>query len=181
MRPKAIPIVLIVLMLGGILAVFGWHRSGGEGVAPVLLDDGSSMRMHNLQHLAVKAGATQWRLEATAAAMDEDQQQLALENLEVTYYLEGGAEVRLSAEKGVFETATQNIVATGNVRLNYQTYALHTQLMQYDHQQQTLQAPAVLQINRGESQLRADSMLFDLSTRAATFSGNVQGCFHAQL
>lgn len=181
MRYKVIPMVFITLILGSILVVFGWQRFNEYQARPVEIDSQTSMQIQNLRHLAVKEGATHWVLEAQTASLAANRQVVALEKLAIVYYLADHSEIRLKAESGFLDTETQNITATGSVRLVYQNYALQTELLQYDHQQGMLLIPGALQIDQGHSQLKADSMQFDLNTRTAAFRGNIRASFYEQL
>jgi len=83
----------------------------------------------------------------------------------------------LTANHGIMDTETNNIEVFGDVVIRNESFTLLTTKMYYDHQKQFMFTKKPVSISDGESDLKADTMRFDLNTDKIFFEGKVTGAF----
>jgi LPS export ABC transporter protein LptC len=138
----------------------------------------AKLSLGKIQQTATRDGKTEWRLDAISARYLEDDRQVQLDELVVTFFMDSGQEVRLSATDGVLNTESNDIVVSGAVEINNQAYTLKTTRLQYHHEDRVIYTTAPVVIHRRTGgQLSADTLHLDLEANKLLLRGNVRGEF----
>ncbi|MCJ8502178.1 LPS export ABC transporter periplasmic protein LptC [Desulfatitalea alkaliphila] len=180
---KWILTVTAILAVAILIAVFFQFRRQQDQYVVPLPDTATRalMRLAQLQQTATKDGRVQWELDAAAAELETGSQRMILTAPEVVFHTEEGDTVHLTAERGVLNTRTNDMEASGNVRVRDDRYTLETEKLIYRHEERLLESDVPVYIHGGAIRLRADTMVYDLNTNQAHFDGHVEGFLYETL
>lgn len=170
----AVIVVAVVAAVGG---MFYLTRTVDDAPGKLLsaVSENTDIALDNISHTAASEGRTQWRLTAEKARVTDGKQQIQLTRPAVIFYLEDGGEVRLTADRGVLETRSNDIAVSGNVVVTNRDYRLTTEALQYTHDSRVLAADRPVAIEARWAALTAQHMRVDLDAGTADFDGNVKG------
>ena len=174
---KLILTLVLGLSLGAVFWFFFQFREN-QGALPAVLPKlaaKSVMALSHIQQTATKDGVVQWRLQAAAAELEADSGRMVLQSPKVTFFLEDGGQVHLTAEKGILNTKTNNMEVKGNVHLTNDRYTLVTEELDYQHDLRVISTKTPVQISGQAIHLDAAAMAYDLNTDQTRFSGPVEG------
>ena len=177
---KILALVLGITILGGLIAVYIGYRQVVENPEKLIeyIAEDAKLSLGKIQQLATRDGKTEWRLDAISARYLEDDKQVQLDELVVTFFLDSGGEVQLSATDGILDTESNDIKVSGQVKIDNQDYTLKTTNLNYQHEGRIIftTAPVVIERKIG-GQLSADTLRLDLKTNKLRLKGNVRGVF----
>jgi len=177
-RLRLILVVSMLLIFGVVLTVFIGYRTGSnpqEMVLSSMLKDDVAVSMADVQQTSTKNGVKDWSLKAASAQFHHKKKQVVFNDLAVTFYLDDGGSVQLSAQKGYLNTETQDIQIDGNVLADDGDIKFRTESVGYDHAQRLLVAAQPVQIYGNRFCLTAESAAYDMAASKAIFEGNVEG------
>lgn len=182
-RHKKLKILILaaaVAILGVLVAAYVGFRqlaSNPEKLIATIAED-AKLSLGKIQQTATRDGKTEWRLDAASARYLEDENQVRLNDLTVTFYMESGQEVQLSANEGLLNTESNDIQVSGDVKVQNEAYTLDTTTLQYRHEQRIIfsNAPVVIKRKIG-GRLTADALRLDLNINQLLLEGNVKGEF----
>ena len=97
-----------------------------------------------------------------------------LDDLTVTFFLDDGSEMTLTADKGNLNTDSNDIEVSGNVVVINREYKLRTEGLNYAHDKRVLYSTAPVTISGPEATLAADKISLDLNTNIVTLEGSVE-------
>lgn len=182
-RSKKIKILLLVtavFILGVLVAVYAGYRlltSAPEKLIETIAGD-AKLSLGKIQQTATRDGKTEWKLDAASARYLESEKQVQLSDLTVTFYMESGQEVQLSATDGLLNTESNDIEVSGDVHIKNESYTLNTATLHYRHDQRIIYSAAPVVIKRKiGGHLSADSLTLDLNTNLLMLEGHVTGEF----
>jgi len=169
-----------VAALGVLVAAYVGFRqlaSNPEKLIATIAED-AKLSLGKIQQTATRDGKTEWRLDAASARYLEDENQVRLNDLTVTFYMESGQEIQLSANEGLLNTESNDIQVSGDVKVQNEAYTLDTTTLQYRHEQRIIfsNAPVVIKRKIG-GRLTADALRLDLNINQLLLEGNVKGEF----
>jgi LPS export ABC transporter protein LptC len=176
-RKLKLVLLSIILIAAGIVIVvyLGYQRLSD---APELLlstiQDGADMSIGKIHQTATRDGKREWSLEAASAHYMEDKKQVTLNELSVTFYLNDGSEAYLTADRGVLNTTSNDIVVSGNVIIKKDTYRLTTEKLNYKNKNRMIFARVPVLITGKDATVSADSASLDLNTKIIRLKGNVE-------
>ena len=180
-RQKSLRLVLLLSMLlifGVVLTVFIGYRTVSNpqetGLSSLLKDD-VTISMADVQQTSTRNGLRDWSLNAASAQFLDKKKQVVFDDLAVTFYLDQGGSVALSARKGYLNTDTRDIRIDGDVVADDGQIKFRTESLDYDHEQRVLLTAEPVEIFGNRFCLTAESAFYDMATRKATFEGNVEG------
>jgi len=181
-KTKYIKFFLFSLMVAScvfIIVIFIKYRNIIDEPEKIMekLTSGVNISVNNLHQVVTRDGEKEWVLEADSADFSAKKKELTLKNLFVTFHLENQKEMYLTANHGIMDTETNNIEVFGDVVIRNESFTLLTTKMYYDHQKQFMFTKKPVSISDGESDLKADTMRFDLNTDKIFFEGKVTGAF----
>jgi lipopolysaccharide export system protein LptC len=175
------------LLLAGLMAAAAVALAGGfviqrcvlekPEVLLTVLDDKAQLALQKIHQTATRGGITEWSLEADSARYLDDSKELLLENLAVEFFMDDGARMLLTANRGTLRTDTNDIAVRENVHVTKADLALATEALDYDHQKRILTSQTEVRITSGNSQITAKTFRYDLNTRQAFLDGDVRGVF----
>jgi LPS export ABC transporter protein LptC len=177
---KILALVAGGTLLGLLVAVYAGYRivmKSPEKLIEYIAED-AKLSLGKIQQTATRDGKTEWRLDAVSARYLEEDRQVQLEELVVTFFMDSGQEVQLSATDGVLNTESNDIEVSGEVKISNQEYTLKTTQLQYRHEIRVIFSTAPVVIHRRVGgQLSADTLHLDLKTNKLQLEGNVRGEF----
>ncbi|MCG6892641.1 MAG: LPS export ABC transporter periplasmic protein LptC [Desulfobacteraceae bacterium] len=180
---KRLLVVVILVVFALVVATFITYRKVSErpDLLVSVLGEKANLTLGSIQHTATRDGVREWTLEAKAARLIEEKQQLWMEDISVVYFLKDGKEVYLTAEQGVLQTRSNDIDVAGNVVVISEPYELKTKRLSYRHAQRRVFSKTHVEIISTKSYLGADGVNFDIDSKVAEFTGNVEGIFNENL
>lgn len=179
---KRLKLLLVGLMTAAAVALAGgfalkrWVLEKPE-VLLTALDDKAQLALQKIHQTATRGGITEWSLEADSARYLDESKELLLENLAVEFFMDDGARMLLTADRGTLRTDTNDIAVRENVRVTKEDLALSTEALDYDHQKRILTSRTEVRITSGGSEITANTLRYDLNTRQAVLDGDVRGVF----
>ncbi|UCF94977.1 MAG: LPS export ABC transporter periplasmic protein LptC [Desulfobacterales bacterium] len=179
-KPKTIKLFLIIVMLIGlsvIVAIFIGYRHLADTPEMLMesLKDGANMSIGEIHQTATRDGKKEWSLDARSARYLENQNQVLLKELSVTFFRDNGQEVYLTADEGILDTGSNDIEVSGHVVLRNENYTLKTENLNYRHQQRFIFSEVPVKIFGNLGELAAESVAFDINTNRLEMKGNVEG------
>lgn len=182
-RLRSVIFAVMLLALGALAAVYAVYRAGIDPNSDLIekMPSGTSLSIENLRHTAARHGRTEWELTAAAARMIPEKNAAALDDVAVVFYMDDGSRVHLTAESGILETGTNDLIVSGNVIVRRDEYRLTTETIRYRHRARTLAAEHPVTISGDALFLEADTAVFDIDTRKLRFEGGVHGAIDQKL
>lgn len=180
---KLILIVAIVVIFCVILAVFFRYRniSGHPEKLLKFLPDDANISIGRVYQESIKNGIKEWSLNASSADYFEEDNNVKLKDLSVTFFLEDGDKVILKAERGILKTDSNDIEISGNVTITNKNYKLVTEKMFYDNKSRVIFSKTHVHITGDSFDLKADAMTHDLKTNKASLEGMVTGVLNEKI
>ena len=171
-------VMSMLLIFGVVITVFIGYRTGSnpqEMVLSSILKDDVAISMADVKQTSTKNGVRDWSLEAASAQFLHKKNQVVFDDLAVTFYMDDGESVNLSAQKGYLNTETQDIKINGNVLADDGDIKFRTDSLDYDHEQRMLVATQPVHIFGKRFSLTAESAAYDMNAGQAVFEGKVEG------
>jgi LPS export ABC transporter protein LptC len=180
---KAVIGLMILLVLGGLTVLFVDYRRGFEDTADLIraIPEGADLSLNDIHQTATRDGKTQWRLDATAAHYLDAEKQVILKNPSMIFFTDDQQAIRLTADAGILMTETKDVIVNGNIELMHEKSRLVTDTLEYRSAEQMLFAKKPVTIFGDAYQLKAQSMVLDLTRNRAVLQGNVEGSFGEDL
>lgn len=173
----------IIVILVVVAAVFvGYRRVMNEagGLAPSL-QDGAGMAISSVRQTAVRNGVTEWSLDAVSAEYINAEARAEFTEPAVTFFLEDGGKITMTAARGTVRTDTNNIRVSGEVVVQDEEIVLKTEALDYDNARRLLFTEVPVALSGAEFDLTADSASLDIRSRQAVLKGNVKGTLNESL
>ncbi|MFZ0611250.1 MAG: LPS export ABC transporter periplasmic protein LptC [Desulfobacterales bacterium] len=145
------------------------------------IQPGVDMAIDDVHQTATRDGKKEWQLDAATAHYLEAEKKVRLDRLAMTFFLDGQPPIHLTADNGVLETETRNVLVTGHVVLKNEDSQLLADALDYRHETQFLSVQTPVEIIGDGYHLDADSMSLELDKKRAVFKGNVKGTFSEDL
>ena len=178
-KPKKLKFILMAIVsivVGIVIVVYIGFRQLSEAPDKILstLQDGADMSIGKINQTATRDGKREWRLEASSARYSQTKNEVILEDLSMTFYLDDGSEVYMTAKKGILNTRTNNVEVSGDVVIKRESYELTTQKLNYEHDKRIVYSRVPVLIVGDEAEISADSASLDLNTKKLRLKGNVE-------
>ena len=178
-KPKKLKIFLlatICITLSSVIWIYIGYQQDSTVTEPISesSDSDTTLSIGKIQHTATRKGKKEWSLEAASANYIGKTNQMVLDDLTVTFFLDDASEIRLTADKGILNTESNDIEVSGNVVVINREYKLLTKELNYAHDKRMLYSTAPVTISGPEAHLAADTISFDLNTKKVTLEGSVE-------
>jgi LPS export ABC transporter protein LptC len=169
--------IVILLIFGALTMVFvQLKRHQGQHSIEIPKSAGDALlTLAGFEKTAVRNGRKQWKLDAESAELMEGGGTVRLHIPKVDFFLEDGDRVALTATQGELDTDTNDITVQGAVHLSNDRYIMQTDSLVYHHDTKMLEARQPVSVTGQGMSLTADSMIYDITTNQARFSGHVKG------
>ena len=167
---------IIAIVLCGLVGIFIGYRRLLEDRDVFIegVKDAAVISVQKILQTATRDGAKEWDLEAAAGRYLAGTNQAELEHLQVTFYLENGSTVSLTADTGILQTDTKDMRVEGNVVVVSGTYRLTTQSLHYNFKERLLHTQDAVVITGENAELSAETLKVELDHHRAHFAGNVK-------
>lgn len=137
--------------------------------------------LSGVHQTAAQDGKIKWELTAESAQLQDKGNRMLLDMPTVEFILDDGGKAYLTAARGILNTKTNDIEMQGNVEVRNGRYTLQSEELEYDHDQRVLRSKTAVRIISSTITLNAASMIYDLKTNQARFSGAVEGNVNEKL
>ena len=173
---KYVLLLIVLIAVGIVVVVYMGYRRLSEAPELILstIQDGADMSIGKIHQTATRDGKREWSLEAASAHYMEDEKQVILNELSVTFYLDDGDEIYLTAERGVLNTGSNDIEVSGNVIIKKDTYQLTTDKLNYENKQRIIFTRGPVLLTGEDARVSANSASLDLNTKTIILKGNVE-------
>ncbi len=173
---KYVLLSIVLIAVGIIIVVYMGYRRLSQAPELIVsaLQDGADMSIGRIHQTATRDGKREWSLEAASALYMEDEKQVILNELSVTFYLDDGDEVYLSAERGVLNTDSNDIEVSGNIIIKKDTYQLTTEKLNYENKRRLIFTHSPVLLTGEDARVSANSASLDLNTKTILLKGNVE-------
>lgn len=133
------------------------------------------MSLMGIHQTATKEGKIQWELDADSAQLEAENGRMLLTGPKVDFTTRDGGKVHLTARKGVLDTRSNDMAASGKVRVRNDQYELETESLKYQHAARRMHSQTPVRIVGPAFDLRASQMTYNLEENRAYFDGRVEG------
>ncbi|MBW2411634.1 MAG: LPS export ABC transporter periplasmic protein LptC [Deltaproteobacteria bacterium] len=173
---KYVLLSVVVIAVGIIIVVYMGYRRLSDAPQLLLetLQDGADMSIGKIHQTATRDGKREWSLEAESAHYMEDKKEVILKDLSVTFYLDNGDEVYLTAQRGVLNTGSNDIEVSGNVIIKKGTYRLTTEKLNYENKRRIIFTSSPILLTGKDARVSANSASLDLNTNTIRLKGSVE-------
>lgn len=167
-------IIIILVYVGLSYLRKHMNETFEENLNTEYIDDKADLALGRVDQTSTRDGRDEWRLTADVATYTKSSDMMNLANVMVYFYFESGETGTLTADKGSYQTATQNFAVNDNVIAKASGYELTTPELLYIKDQDTLIANERSVITSGDSYLEADYMLLEIKNQKVFMEGNVK-------
>jgi LPS export ABC transporter protein LptC len=173
---KYLLLSIVLIAVGVVIVVYMGYRRLSQAPELIVsaLQDGADMSIGRIHQTATRDGKREWSLEAASAHYMEDEKQVILNELSVTFYLDDGDEVYLTAERGVLNTGSNDIEVSGNIIIKKDTYQMTTEKLNYENKRRLIFTQSPVLLTGEDARVSANSASVDLNTKTIILKGNVE-------
>lgn len=171
---------LVVLLLLGITGLVGrslWQQHR-QDVARVGLEflPGVSQHIQDFHRIKEQDGRKVWEVAAEDAQYKEEDQTVVVRGASVQLFLKDGRTLGLKGDEGHILLEGREITRVdlnGRIQMTVADYVMRTEQATYDHQQQVISSPGVVEISGRALQVRGDRMEVHVDSQRLTLTHNV--------
>ena len=165
------------LVLAAVIFVFiGYrHLTSSPDALLNLVEEKADMKLKRIRQTAMKNGIQEWTLEAASASLLEAEKSVLLTEPEVTFFMENGEQLHLTAESGVIKTDSTHLQVMGRVTATTEQYRFQTEKLEYDPSDRELLSDVPVTLSGRTFSLEANRMVVDLNKNVTRFEGGVKG------
>ena len=173
---KYLLLLIVLIAVGVVIVVYMGYRRLSQAPELIVsaLQDGADMSIGRIHQTATRDGKREWSLEAASAHYMEDEKQVILNELSVTFYLDDGDEVYLTAERGILNTGSNDIEVSGNIIIKKDTYQMTTEKLNYENKRRLIFTHSPVLLTGEDARVSANSASLDLNTKTIILKGNVE-------
>jgi LPS export ABC transporter protein LptC len=136
----------------------------------------AEMRLKDMEYTELQEGKRLWTLKAADAKYFHEEQKTLLESVHVSFFLEGGEEVRLQSQEGALYAGTKDMEVWDSVQVALpRGYQLFTERAFYDHQKKAISSNTLIRLTGPDIQLEGKLWEFRITENKAVVEGGVQG------
>lgn len=134
---KGLLLAFGIVVLGGVIVMFSLHRQetlpGRQGDDTPGSD--ATISLEGIHHTDIRMGVTDWQLEAESAEYRLEDNRADLKMLVSTFFDSDGDTVFLSADSGVWNTASNDLEVTGSVVLKNRQSEMQTDKLIFNNKE----------------------------------------------
>ena len=153
-------------MVLSIVAVFLWYRTTQKrsDISLMPLPKDVNMVLNDIHHESTKHGVKEWAIDAGRAIYVNAENKVLFDNISTAFFLKDGETVRLTGQRGVLDTETQDIEITGNVVARGKGYEMSTESLSYRHQDRIIYSTAPFALLGDMIRLAGHGIQFDFDS-----------------
>jgi LPS export ABC transporter protein LptC len=136
----------------------------------------AEMRLKDMEYTELQEGKRLWTLRAAEAKYFHEEQKTLLSSVHVSFFLEGGEEVRLKSQEGALYAGSKNMEMWDSVEAVLpRGYQLFTERAFYDFQKKTISSNTIIKLTGPDVQLEGKLWEYRIPENKALVEGGVQG------
>jgi len=176
-KVRPILVLVITIIMGVILSVFLSARrfETPQESAVNEVPQEASLSMEGIRMASTRDGTKAWNLTAESGHYIDNRQQAIFTKISVFFYQKEGGVVTLTADKGVYQSASNDLELSGHVVVKTDQYRMESTQLQYEHKLRVLITNTPVSIEGQTVNLTAESMAYSLETSEITIKGNISG------
>lgn len=175
LKVVSIAAIIIILAAVGLSYLISSHmRQTLDDLNTDFIDETADLALGRVDQTSTRDGRDEWRLTADVATYSKSDDLMNLSNVMVYFYFDNGETGTLTADKGQFQSATQNFGVEDNVVAKASEYELKTPNLIYIKDRDTLIANELTVITSGDSYMEADYMMLEVKNQQLLMEGNVK-------
>ena len=179
MKKKIIPILLLLLFLGG--GVFYLVKQALRDPSRLLADlpkiaKNLEFELENVRYGHTRSGIKKWELSTLKARRIKGRDEILLEGVNARIYADGQLEsdTQIEADRGSYVIESGDMLLEGQVKIINRQFQITTQRLRYQEALEEISAPESLIVNSEKLEIKADRAIIDLRRQQLHFSGAVR-------
>ncbi len=174
-RAKLILLILLCLIISGLTGAYYVEKltSNDNIIEDFKIDSEAALVLNLMKHTSSRNGIREWVLEADSARLLKDEDKVLLKGMKVLFFMENGKTVHATANNGIMNTVTHDIIFSGNVILKYLESTLKTEQLHYEKKSHIIYSTVKITVTNKASTLEAETLKFDLNLNKLLMKGNV--------
>lgn len=169
----AVALGLSLLLLQGIWK--GKKQKEQQQAASVSEPVEAEMKLTDMEYTEMREGRKFWTLKALDAKYFQGDQKTGLSSVRLTFYLEGGEEIRLESREGTLHTGTKNIELWGTVQvLLPRGYLLTTEKASYEHARQVIFSDTMVRFTGPDVTVQGNRWEYRIPEHRGVLEGGVR-------
>ncbi|MDX9788109.1 MAG: LPS export ABC transporter periplasmic protein LptC [Desulfobacterales bacterium] len=176
-KVQPILILVIFITMGILIAVF-WSARQSQGppaTAASTPDEEATLSIEGIQMTTTRDGKTAWNLTARTGHYIDQHQKANFDEIATIFYTDEGQRVDLTADKGSYNSGSNDLEVSGNVVVKNSQYEMKTRHLIYDHRQRSLKSNQPVSVWSDATSMTAAAMIYNLQTGKITFYGKISG------
>jgi LPS export ABC transporter protein LptC len=176
-KTKPILYLVILISIGILLTVFISDRQFKTPQKTVMraIEEEASLSMEGIRMTSTREGIKSWDLNASSGNYLDDHQIAVFNHITVNFYQHKDGMVILCADKGIYQSTSNDLEVSGQVVIENDQYRMKTDRVQYDHHREMLQANEPVNVTGKAINLSSRSMEYHLGDHRIILQGNVTG------
>lgn len=135
----------------------------------------AEMKLTDMEYTEMQDGKKSWTLKALEAKYFQSDQKTGLSSVRLTFYLEGGDEIRLESREGTLHAGTKDIELWGMVQAVLpRGYLLSTEKALYDHARRVIFSNTMVQLTGPDVTLQGNRWEYRIPDHRAILEGGVR-------
>lgn len=177
-KDKAVPLLSLVCVvtIGLIIFVYITARDTPRE-SPVVseMQQEASLSMEGIRMASTRDGVKAWSLTAESGYYFDNRQQAVFNNITVLFHQKEGGEVILTADKGLYRSASNDLELSGHVVIKNDQYQIESSQFQYEHKPGILKSNFPVSVIGQSVTLKADTVAYFLESGEIKLNGNISG------
>jgi|APSaa5957512622_1039677.scaffolds.fasta_scaffold84260_2 LPS export ABC transporter protein LptC len=173
-------LICIALGISGYL-LFVHYLSVPIKVKDLAIDSNAALKLNVLKQISKKNGITEWELTAKSATLLKGEDKAILDEISVLFFTKDNKTIVMTAQKGVLNTKTHDMVFSGAVVIKYGAAELKTEQLQYNKKDHIIITDTHIRVEVRESFIKADKARINLNQDKILFEGNIKGEFYENI
>jgi LPS export ABC transporter protein LptC len=175
---KALGAIFAVSLLA---AAVVWYAGQDRAGRPSVRDIPLTFSLENITMVQGQNGTRSWRLEAEKSDYFKNKSVITLKRPRFTYYMQDKrSDVLVTAERGRFDTSSEQGRFGPGVRAEFQDIVLEAQRMTYREKGKTFVFSDRVRVRKPDMNIRSDKARVDLAQETVTCWGQVEVDVHGQ-
>lgn len=172
----AISLICLILLLSIIMIVKNVFESQKDLIKESVLGN-ANLSIGKVHQTHIKDGVKLWVLDADTGDYYKDTNQVIMTKVSLLYYLKPDKPVLLTADSGKLDSGSYDMIISGNVVITSEDKKIISEELMYHHKTRTITSEKRVSMTGTDSELSADTMVFNLNTEGIELNGNVEGNF----
>ncbi len=135
----------------------------------------ATISFSGVRHTAYQKGIKEWLLKADTVDYINENKKAHFHLLKISFFQKKGTPITVTADKGVWQTNSNDLEVTGNVVIKNKPYEMLTEKLRYHHSTKKFIADTPVRITGNSLNLSSKTMIYDLNTNQIYLDDQVEG------